>query len=181
MTPVVALDIVGQINTTKAFVGDDGVDNAAMFGYKNLVYATDYAVSQNSTGLTSINSTSAAGSIHFGFGGVQTHTMNMNGDMIITGNIFTYSDARIKTNVELIPNALDKVLKLRGVTYNLIAAPEKSNVGLIAQEVEAVVPQAVTEDVNGTKTVAYGNLVGLLIESIKELHAEVAALKARIQ
>jgi hypothetical protein len=96
------------------------------------------------------------------------------GNVIIQGNLFSYSDARIKTNVETIPNALDKVISLRGVTYNMIKDveidPENApkHLGVIAQEVEAVIPEAVKEE-NGIKTVAYGNIVGLLIEAIKDL------------
>jgi hypothetical protein len=101
------------------------------------------------------------------------------GDLVISGNIFTYSDSRLKTNVVAIANPLDKVSQLRGVTYQMIkdGPSGRSNVGLIAQEVEAVLPEAVFED-NGIKTVAYGNIVGLLIEAIKDLKSQIADLKA---
>ena len=94
-----------------------------------------------------------------------------------TGNVTAFSDIKLKENVELIAGALDKVEELRGVTYNRVDLDGKpKHVGLIAQDVEAVVPEAVAE-VDGTKTVAYGNLVGLLVEAVKELRAEVKELR----
>lgn len=108
--------------------------------------------------------------------------MNDNsGNTVSTGNVTAYSDIRLKKDIELIPNALDKVLALRGVTYERIDSGERQT-GVIAQEVQAVLPEAVMEgnDEDKTLSVAYGNLVGLLIESIKELKAEVEELKLKV-
>ena len=76
------------------------------------------------------------------------------------------SDARIKDNVVTIDSALDKVMRMRGVYYD-----DKDgihNVGVIAQEVEEVLPEVVHTDENDMKSVSYGRIVGLLIEAIKE-------------
>lgn len=100
------------------------------------------------------------------------------GNTTSTGNVTAYSDIRLKKDIELIPDALDKVCTLRGVTYERIDSGERQT-GVIAQEVQAVLPEAVMTmtDEQQTLSVAYGNLVGLLIEAIKGLKAEVDALK----
>ena len=109
-------------------------------------------------------------------------TCNSSGDFTATGNVTAYSDVTLKENIETIPNALDKVLNLRGVEFD---RNDKENnpheIGVIAQEVEEVVPEVVMTNEEGLKSVAYGNLVGLLIESIKELKAEVNDLKAQLE
>ena len=91
----------------------------------------------------------------------------------------TTSDERVKTNIKTIENALDKTLLLRGVEYNDIRIePDKKRIGLIAQEVELIVPEVVGEDETTTiKNIDYGSLVGLLIESIKDLNNKVLKLE----
>ena len=99
------------------------------------------------------------------------------GNFTATGNVTAFSDASIKENIEVIPAALDKVSAIRGVTYDRTDIEAARQAGVIAQEVEEVLPEVVTE-VDGVKTVAYGNMVGLLVEAIKELRAEVESLRA---
>jgi len=95
-----------------------------------------------------------------------------------TDNIVAYSDIRGKTNIETIPNALDKVDAIRGVTYNKIENPEGYRyMGVIAQELQDILPEVVIEDEDGKLSVAYGNIVGVLIEAVKELRAEIKELK----
>lgn len=102
-------------------------------------------------------------------------------------NITAYSDARVKTDIEVIPNALDKVQQLRGITYTRTDDDSGvRKVGLIAQEVEKVLPEAVLTseredlEIEDFKSVDYGNIVGLLVEAIKELKAEVNSLKEEL-
>jgi len=107
--------------------------------------------------------------------------LDANGTIRATGDIIAYSDARVKENVETIENALDKVTKLRGVSYTRNDIEDKSTkIGVIAQEILEVVPEVVQQDDEGRYSVSYGNIVGLLIESIKELKAEVDELKSKI-
>jgi hypothetical protein len=114
-----------------------------------------------------------------GTGSIGAGTLNISasGGLINTGDITAYSDARIKTNLEIIPDALNKVCQLNGYTFDRtdITVPRKS--GVIAQEVLKVLPEVVTETESGMYSVAYGNMVGLLIEAIKELKAEIEVLK----
>lgn len=104
------------------------------------------------------------------------------GTFTATGDVEAYSDVRLKINIEVIPDALEKVGKLRGVTFERKDIKTKGrHTGLIAQEVEKVLPEAVSVMDDGTMTLAYGNMVGLLVESIKELKAQVDELKAEIE
>jgi len=105
-------------------------------------------------------------------------TFDRAGNFTAPANVAAYSDIRIKANIEMIPGALDKVMLLRGVTFertDIEGYPRQT--GVIAQDVQKVLPEAVIEGDDGLLTVAYGNLVGLLIEAVKELRAEVRALK----
>ena len=105
------------------------------------------------------------------------YTFDASGNFTATGNVTAFSDARLKENIETIPHALEKVSAVRGVTYDRNDVQGPRQAGVIAQEVEAVLPEAVITHENGIKSVAYGNLVGLLIEAVKELKAEVETLK----
>jgi hypothetical protein len=112
-----------------------------------------------------------------------TFSFTNSGTFTATGNVAAYSDRKIKDNIEVIGDALDKVLAIRGVTFTRTDVEDKvrRHTGVIAQEVELVLPEVVTEDDYGIKTVAYGNMVGLLIEAIKELTAKVNDLENQIR
>lgn len=114
-----------------------------------------------------------------------------NGDLRVQGNITAYysSDQRLKENVANITDALAKVMLLNGVTFDWVDSwieeqggvdgtyVRKNDVGIIAQDLEGVLPQLVTERDDGYKAVKYDRVVALLIEAIKELKAEVDELK----
>jgi len=89
----------------------------------------------------------------------------------------TGSDERLKTDIKTIENALDKTLLLRGVEFKMFEIePDRKRIGLIAQEVELIVPEVVRE-YEGIKSIEYQNLVGLLVEAIKELNNKVINLE----
>ena len=105
--------------------------------------------------------------------------VTVTGALTATGNITAFSDETLKTDINTINNALGTVGKLRGVSYKWKENNEAS-IGVIAQEVEQVIPEVVhTSEHNGkeVKSVDYGKMVGVLIEAIKELKAEVEELK----
>ena len=84
----------------------------------------------------------------------------------------------MKTNIKTIENAIDKNLLYRGVQYNDIRIdPDKTKIGLIAQEVELIIPEVVQTGDNGIKSIEYQILVGLLIEAIKEQQKQINELK----
>lgn len=100
------------------------------------------------------------------------------GNMVVTGDVMALSDARIKTNVASVEHALDRVRRMRGVTYTRTDdARETPCLGLIAQEVRSVLPHVVHATKDGLLGVSYGNLVALLIEAIKELDATVQSMQ----
>ena len=99
------------------------------------------------------------------------------GDVYAAGNVTAYSDIRQKKDLAIIDNALQKVEKINGYTYTNMK-DEKRYTGVVAQEVLEVLPEAVVENrEEGHYAVAYGNMVGLLIEAIKELKSEIDELK----
>jgi hypothetical protein len=121
-------------------------------------------------------------------GGANVMNCDSAGNVTFSGNVTAYSDARIKENVVTIDSALDKVLNLRGVYYNKIGTPER-RVGVIAQEVETVLPEVVrsvsdtnpsTGETQELLAVDYGNIAGLLIEAIKEQDTELVDLRNRV-
>ena len=101
------------------------------------------------------------------------------GNVTATGNVTAYSDIRLKSDIEPITNALDKVSQINGVTFTRVDSGERQ-VGVIAQDVEKVLPEAV-RDGEEYKSVAYGNMVGLLVEAVKELTARVEELEEELK
>jgi hypothetical protein len=95
------------------------------------------------------------------------------------GSWVNSSDQRLKENIETLPNALSKVCSLRGVSFNRIASGHLE-IGLIAQEVQAIYPDAV-ETGGDYLGLNYGALVGPLVEAIKEQQALITSLTARIE
>ena len=113
----------------------------------------------------------------------------MGSNIWTSGNVTAYSDRRVKTNLELIPNALEKVQKLNGYTFDrtdvkhnelgeVIGAIRQT--GVVAQEVLEVLPEAVTGSEEEHYSVAYGNMVGLLIEAIKEQQTQIEELSSQL-
>ena len=117
--------------------------------------------------------------------GTTRFELDGSGNAIFSGNVSGYgspSDINLKENIEVIPNALDKIAQLKGVTFNYKKDGKKST-GLIAQDLEKVLPEVVyeTHEIDNEeekfKAINYGNTVGLLVEAIKELKAEIKELK----
>ena len=118
--------------------------------------------------------------------GTNTLTIDSSGNGTFNGNVTAYSDIRLKDNIQTIDNALDKVCKLRGVEYTRKQTGVRE-IGVIANEVKEVVPELVTvtdlrsdinpDELNDVHVMKYQNTVGLLIEAIKDLKAEIEELK----
>ncbi len=117
--------------------------------------------------------------------GTNVVTVDTSGNLTAQGNVTAYSDARLKTNVNTINDALSIVGKLRGVSFDW-KETGKHSIGVIAQEVEKVIPEVVltkldpdpvTGESTEVKSVDYGKIVGVLINAINELKAEVDELK----
>jgi hypothetical protein len=104
------------------------------------------------------------------------------GNVYITGvttstDFDSLSDLSLKTNVNTIPDPLEKVMQIRGVTFDW-KETQRSSAGVIAQEIEKVLPELVHGE--ETKTVNYNGLIGLLIECVKKQQEEIDELKKRL-
>jgi len=174
----------GDTLTNLAFSGNDGTNWIYGAMIQAVVTGT---VASNSvpTDLVFYTGTGSGGTerMRIASGGTTTFS----GAITSTGDITAYysSDARLKTNIEVIPNALEKVSTLDGVTFNWndLAVDKDVNVresGVIAQQIKEVLPEAVTTRNTGYLAVRYEKLVPLLIEAIKELTAKVNTLESQI-
>jgi len=123
----------------------------------------------------------------FGFVGigstVPTAKLDVNGNMRVSGVVTatdfnSSSDLSLKENIEVIDNPLSKLLELRGVTFDW-KETKKSGIGVVAQDVEKVLPQAVG-GVENHKTVNYNAIIGLLVESVKQQQKEIEDLRKRL-
>lgn len=131
--------------------------------------------------------------VQMGSLGIGTAASGTTGEIRATDNITGYysSDSRLKENITNIPNALDRVAKLKGVRFDWCDSYieerggedgyfiKKQDTGLIAQDVLQVLPEVVREKKDGYLGVQYDKLVGLLVEAIKELRKEVNELKSK--
>lgn len=109
--------------------------------------------------------------------------INVNGKDLETelalGKSLPSSDERLKKNIHTIQNPLEKVTSLRGVTFDF-KENDKKQIGVIAQEVEKIIPEVVQERPDGYKGVQYENLVALLIEAVKEQQKQINELRGRL-
>jgi hypothetical protein len=145
--------------------GSAGNPNNVFYLYD--VASASYRMVVNPAGNTGIGNTAPTAKLH------------VQGTILASDNITAFSDIRLKDDVVTIPHALDKVNKLRGVEYT---SKESGNrgIGLVAQEVQTAVPEVVQQ--NGEYlSVAYGNMVGLLVEAIKEQQKQIDFLMSRLE
>ena len=144
-------------------------------GYANLMYLRD---------------TDNSFSVYLGEPGAATHRMKLetDGDLHVDGNVVAYSttvsDIRLKKDIAPIEDAVTKVQQLNGCTFTYLK-DDRQSAGIMAQDLEKVLPSAVIEDegvFHGEegetyKTVQYDQVIGLLVEAVKELKAEIEELK----
>ena len=118
------------------------------------------------------------------------YTLHVNGSVAGTSAYNNLSDARLKKDVQPINDALAIVGALRGVTFNwdqtvdpTMKLDDRNHVGFLAQEVEAVLPQAVStaNDARQTKSVAYSEVIPVLVEALKQQQAQIDVLKAEVE
>jgi hypothetical protein len=112
-------------------------------------------------------------------GGTLAATFDATGNFTAVGNVTAYSDRRLKKDIETISSPLNRVNTLRGVNFTRVDGGKRGT-GLIAQDVQKVLPEAVLTDEEGMLSVAYGNMVGLLVEAIKEQQRQIEELKDQV-
>lgn len=114
--------------------------------------------------------------------------LETNDKVILDGNILraptveadgfiTKSDVDFKENIKNVSNCLEKILALEAKSFNYKDDVDKTHVGFIAQDLKEVIPEVVTKDQNGNLYVSYNEIVPILTEAIKELHAMIVNLK----
>jgi hypothetical protein len=107
------------------------------------------------------------------------YKLQVTGSIYATGNIVANSDLVLKKNLTLVDNPIDKLNQLNGYLYQW-KEDNSYQYGVIAQEVEKILPHAVTTGTNGIKGVAYNQLIPLLIEVAKEQNKKIIALEAKL-
>ena len=173
----ISINAEGVIANTGVLSDPDTSDFVTKAGSQSIGGAKTFTTAIVAQGGISMGAADIAytGSLVF-TGGSGSVTFGSGGTISASGDITAFSDSRLKENIEPIDNALEKIQSINGVTFNTIGQ-EKRQAGLIAQDLQKVLPEAVHENEDGMLSVAYGNTVSLLVEAIKELQAEVAELR----
>jgi len=114
-----------------------------------------------------------------GYSNNDNYKFKVDGNVYVAGYITGLSDVRYKTNISNITEPIDKIEQLQGVYYNLLHE-EKRSIGLIAQEVEKIIPEVVYTNTDNTKSIAYGNMIAVIVESIKELSLRIKKLEEKL-
>jgi len=168
-----------RLNSGLAFVND------AWYQSADSKYRFNFAANgatYYSTGNTGVTSTDLL--YQFKKSDASTTTFSIYGDGSITaaGDITAFSDGRYKKNIVTINDALDKVRQMRGVYYHKDDDLVNRKIGVIAQEMETVIPEAVMTDASEDKkkSVAYGNLTAVLIEAVKTLAERLERLEEKL-
>lgn len=177
--------------------GNTGFTNSGTAGTVLVSRGLGSPVFQNTLSLTTLTLTGSIAATNTSSGSLQVlGGVGISGALYVGGQIYglnevtayygTPSDIRLKTNIEKIDNGLAKVITLSGVTYNWNTASFGRDLltkeaGVIAQQIQEVLPEAVIVKDDGFLTVKYDRIIPLLIEAIKDLSAEIEILKKRIQ
>jgi hypothetical protein len=192
MRAATAAEVVSTIGATAVQLATtaNALNTANSYTGVNFTSSGKFSAANGTVALPSITFTSDAdtgmywttsGGMNFTSNGVLAGSITSGGNLTMVSSITAYSDSRLKTNLERIPDALNKIDQLNGYTYDRTDIDVSRQTGVIAQEVLKVLPEAVLGTEDTTYSVVYGNMVGLLIEAIKELRAEVTELRGMIQ
>lgn len=180
----------GPWTVTVKTVGGAGV--VVTRGYATIVYSTGTSVAVGSIFNALSDRLSIAGGTMIGALNLPSNGLNVgsgqlqvtggnvtaSGSITATGNVTAFSDERLKEDIRTITDALNIVKQMRGVSY-IRRSSKEPGIGVVAQEVQKILPSVVHENEEGFLHVAYGNIVGLLINSIKELAVRVERLESR--
>jgi hypothetical protein len=195
--PGAALDVAGNVYSTSATGGrlvalnPDNQSAAVQLSWLNDVprirISGSGAGSANGFDIQGIGDSSKLRILDNGNVGIGTTAptakLHVVGDIVYTGTITDISDERLKDNISPVGDALAKIQRLRGVYFNMNDTPDRRDVGLIAQDVQAVLPEAVQviDPANGYLGVAYPSVVPLLVEAIKAQAREMEQQECLMQ
>ena len=180
--PVISVDQYGRITNTSSYIitssqwygpgsaGSAGSGSPGLISFGGRV----------GIGLTQSTNTTIP-SFYSTQQGTSSIYLNVDGDIYASGDIIALSDKKYKTDLKIIDNPIEKIKQINGYTYKRLDIDNGHRyTGVIAQELEEVLPEAVQTNKNGDKSVAYGNVIGLLIECIKEQQEHINKLETRL-
>ena len=172
----ISIDADGKISNTGVLSDPDTTDFVTKAGSQSIGGSKTFTAALIPQGGIQMNAAdmSYTGTLVLS-GSTGTVSFGATGGIVASDDITAFSDKRLKEDIKPIENALQKVSELNGYTFKKIGQ-DKRLTGLIAQEVQQVLPEAVHENEDGMLSVAYGNTVSLLVEAIKELQAQVNGL-----
>jgi hypothetical protein len=176
---VTSTTVVGNLNADLL----DGQQGSYYNNYNNLTNKPTIVNTQWTT--TGSNIYYTTGSVGIGKTN-PTSTLDVSGNITSSGNIYAsgevtaFSDIKLKTNITKISDAISKIESINGYTYNKVDDLNKRHMGVIAQELLDVLPEVVFQQ-GDTLSVAYGNIVAVLIEGIKELNNKIKILETKLK
>lgn len=156
--------------------------NKLFIGFSNSSMSNNFAIAQTLSNETYINSGNN-NPLHFSIGGTEVMTLNPGGDLDLSGVVTQTSDRNLKTDIKPVTDALQKLLQISGYTYRMRNRPTvyDESAGLIAQEVQRVLPQAVKmSSATQALTLDYAAVSCLYVEAIKELHTMITDLQQKL-
>ena len=184
-SPKTFLDVVNDADVWHGFFG--GATSKLLIGGQSGSGGVVLQAGNSSTANNAAPSTTYKMMLQRDGGNLLVGTSSDNGERLYvsgsiraTGSITANSDVRLKKNIERIENALQKVSEISGYTYNTIY-DEDRHAGVIAQEIDKVLPEIVNKGNDGLMGVEYGNISALLIEAIKDLKKDNESLRAIVE
>lgn len=183
----ITVDTKGRVTSASAV--SIQIPSSAVTGLATVATSGDYNSLSNITFTKSgSNAIFTSGNVGIGTSS-PLYVLHTEGDTYLshlyTTEVTMTSDRNLKTNVETIQDPMSLVRQLRGVHFDWMAKDSHSHLrrsmGLIAQEVESVLPQLVREDAYGHKSISYGNMIGLLVEALKQQDQRIVALEERLR
>ena len=192
-TPVTTFDVNGTVGINNELDFSPGESGDNLVGYINFRGYNGGTTTFRDLQIYNGKGSGASGRLA-SFDG-SAGTVNFTG-ALTAASYADNSDRRLKTNIQTLSSALDKITQLRGVSFDYLVGNKESKIGLIAQEVESVIPEVVSvvsepvilnegtsdeEEFTDIKAISYGNLVAYLIESTKELSAKITSLETRLE
>jgi len=187
-SPSYQLDINGNIRVTEqTMFMSENTQVKRGFEVKSDTYDFTFWLSASNDGVLASNTLEfykypAAQNIFRIYENDTNNTLYYNGN-ISANDIFAFSDQRLKENIITIDKPMEKIMQMRGVYYNKKDDASKTrNVGVIAQEIEAIFPEVINTSIESEhyKTVAYGNMTSLLVEGMKAQQSTIHSLQTTL-
>ena len=181
------LVVTGIINGTLTGSIENAITSSYILGEDVAGTVTSSSFATTSSYVNFNGGLTTTSNVQFDSFGVGTAATGTTGEIVATGDItaFYSSDERLKENIEVIPDALNKVKQIKGVSFdwkeNISDVTSKTghDIGVIAQDIEAILPELVTTRDSGYKAVSYEKIVALLIEAIKDQQLQIDELKSK--